>query len=173
MTTRALMAIVAALMATACSAPAPTSTTTAAEPGPVTTSAPSAPQVAALGTTLTITGAGGTATDTVANLQPVPVDAQIIPAKGTMYAVDVTIDAQTGTTVYNGFYFVAAGPDGLNIAPAVGAVKPGVTSGQLAAGQTLAGHVAFDVPSGQTITQVALRDPKGTTLAVWGLPPSG
>ena len=172
MTTRVTLAIVTVLMATACSAPAPTSTT-ATDPETATTAAPSAPQVAALGTTLTITGAGGTAAYTVANLAPVPVDAQIIPAKGTMYAVDVTIDAQTGTTVYNGFYFVAAGPDGSNIAPAVGAVKPGITSGQLDASQSLAGHVAFDVPSGQTITQVALRDPKGKTLAVWGPAPSG
>jgi hypothetical protein len=167
------MAITAVLLATACGAPAPTSTTMAAEPETVSTSAPSAPQVAALGTTLTITGAESTAAYTVANLAPVPVDAQIIPAKGTMYAVDVTIDAQSGTTVYNGFYFVAAGPDGSNIAPAVGAVKPGITSGQLDAGQNIAGHVAFDVPAGQSITQVALRDPKGKTLAVWGLAPSG
>ena len=169
---RAGLAIAAVLAATACGASAPTSTT-AAQPEPATTTSPSAPQVAALGTTLTITDAGGTAVYTVANLAPVPVDAQIIPAKGTMYAVDVTIDAQSGTTVYNGFYFVAAGPDGSNIAPAVGAVKPGITSGQLDAGQSLAGHVAFDVPSVQSITQVALRDPKGKTLAVWGLVPSG
>ena len=172
MTLRAAMAMVAVLLATACGAPAPTSTTTAAEPDTVTTSPP-APQVAALGTTLTIADAGGTAAYTVANLAPVPVDAQIIPAKGAMYAIDVTIDAQTGTTVYNGFYFVAAGQDGSNIAPAVGAVKPGITSGQLDAGQSIAAHVAFDVPPGQTITQVALRDQKGKTLAVWGVAPSG
>lgn len=172
MTTRVALAIVTVLLATACNAPAPTSTT-ATDLETATTAAPSAPQVAALGATLTITGAGSTAAYTVANLAPVPVDAQIIPAKGTMYAVDVTIDAQSGATVYNGFYFVAAGPDGSNIAPAVGAVKPGITSGQLDAGQSLAGHVAFDVPSGQTITQVALRDPKGKTLAIWGPAPSG
>ena len=172
MTTRVTIAIVAVLLATGCSAPAPTSST-ATDPETATTAAPSAPQVAALGTTLTVTGADGTAAYTVANLAPVPVDAQIIPAKGTMYAVDVTIDAKSGTTVYNGFYFVADGPDGSNIAPAVGAVKPGITSGQLGAGQSLADHVAFDVPSGQTMTQVALRDPKGKTLAIWGPAPSG
>ena len=172
MTTRVAMAIAAVLLATACGAPAPTSTTTAAEPETVTAS-PSAPQVAALGTTLTITGTAGTAAYTVANLAPVPVDAQIIPAKGTMFSVDVTIDAQTGTTVYNGFYFVARGQDESAIAPAVGAVKPGITSGQLEVGQSIAGHVAFDVPIGVTITQVALRDQKGKTLAVWGVAPNG
>ena len=70
---------------------------------------------------LTVTSADATAAYTVANLRPVPPDAQIIPAKGSMYAVDVTIAAQTGTTMYNGFYFVARAGDGSTIAPAVGA----------------------------------------------------
>lgn len=167
MIARVLVVVLMVLTIAGCQRPG-----SSAAPDTVTTS-PAAPQVAALGTTLTITSAGGTAAYTVANLAPVPVDAQIIPAKGTMYAIDVTIDAQTGTTVYNGFYFVAAGQGGSNIAPAVGAVKPGITSGQLGAGQSIAAHVAFDVPSGQTITQVALRDQKGKTLAVWGVAPNG
>jgi len=129
---------------------------------------PPGPQAAALGTTLDVTIASGAASYTVANLAPVPPDAQIIPARGAMYAVDVTIAAQSGTTVFNGFFFVARDQDGVPIAPAVGAVKPGITSGQLAAGQAVAGHVAFDVPEGKSITQVVLRDPQGKTLAVWG-----
>lgn len=131
---------------------------------------PAAPvqQAAPMGSTLTITSAGATATYTVANLRPVPADAQIVPAKGAMYAVDVTITAQTGTTTYNGFFFVARAVDGSTIAPAVGAVKPGITSGQLPQGQKIDGHVAYDVPAGATITAVGLRDPKGKMLAVWG-----
>jgi hypothetical protein len=117
---------------------------------------------------LDLTTASGEAAYTVANLAPVPLDAQIIPARGAMYAVDVTIAAQSGTTLFNGFFFVARDQDGAPIAPAVGAVKPGITSGQLAAGQAVAGHVAFDVPEGRLITQVALRDPQGKTLAIWG-----
>lgn len=162
---RLIPALCAALLLAGCQSPAPTptplrdTTTTAAAP---------AVQAAALGTTLTVTEADTVAAYTVANLRPVPVEAQIIPAKGAMYAVDVTIAAQTGTVVYNGFYFVARAQDGSTIAPAVGAVKPGITSGQLAQGQTVDGHVAFDVPQGQSITQVALRDPRGKTLAVWG-----
>lgn len=134
----------------------------------VSSTPPPGPQAAALGTTLDVTSASGAASYTVGNLTPVPLDAQIIPARGTMYAVDVTIAAQSGTTVFNGFFFVAGDQDGVPIAPAVGAVKPGITSGQLAAGQAVAGHVAFDVPEGKSITQVALRDPQGKTLAVWG-----
>jgi len=124
-------------------------------------------QAAPMGSMLTITSAGATAAYTVGNLRPVPPDAQIIPAKGSMYAVDVTIAAQTGTTMYNGFYFVARSADGSTIAPAVGAVKPGITSGELPAGQKIDGHVAYDVPTGKAITAVGLRDPKGKMLAVW------
>jgi hypothetical protein len=134
----------------------------------VSSTPPPGPQAAILGTALEVSASGATASYTVANLAPVPLDAQIIPARGTMYAVDVTIVAQSGTTVFNGFFFVAGDQDGATVAPAVGAVKPGITSGQLAAGQTVAGHIAFDVPEGRSITQVALRDPQGKTLAIWG-----
>ena len=136
-------------------------------PASASTAAPAAQQAAAFGTTLDITSSTGTAAYTVDNLRPVPPDAQIIPAKGTMYAVDVTIVAKTGTTTYNGFYFVARAADGSTIAPAVGAVRPGITSGQLPQGQQIAGHVAYDVPQGQTIAAIGLRDPKGAMLAVW------
>ena len=167
-----LVATVAVAVATmalpaGCAEPAPST-----EPNQTTvevsSTPPPGPQAAALGTTLDVTTAGGKASYTVANLAPVPLDAQIIPAKGTMYAVDVTIAAQSGTTVFNGFFFVARDQNGTSIAPAVGAVKPGINSGQLAAGQTVAGHVAFDVSEEQLITQVALRDPQGKPLAIWG-----
>ena len=134
-----------------------------------TSSAAPVQQAAPMGSTLTVTSADATAAYTVANLRPVPPDAQIIPAKGSMYAVDVTIAAQTGTTMYNGFYFVARAADGSTIAPAVGAVNPGITSGELPAGQKIDGHVAYDVPAGKAITAVGLRDPKGKMLAVWGV----
>lgn len=62
--------------------------------GTTSAAAPS-PQAAVLGTTLTVTDAAGAAAYTVGNLRPVPVDAQILPARGAMYAVDVTIDAQS------------------------------------------------------------------------------
>ncbi|MCI4674855.1 hypothetical protein [Candidatus Mycolicibacterium alkanivorans] len=56
---------------------------------------------------------------------------------------------------------------GVAIAPAVGAVKPGINSGQLPQGQKIDGHVAYDVPAGATITAIGLRDPKGKMLAIW------
>jgi hypothetical protein len=134
---------------------------------PTTSAPPPAQQAVPFGTAVDIAASDGSATYTVDNLQPVPSAAQIIPAKGTMYAVDVTIVAKTGTTTYNGFYFVARAADGSNIAPAVGAVQPGITSGQLSQGQQIAAHVAYDVPQGQTITAIMFRDPHGKLLAVW------
>ncbi|MGV0990800.1 MAG: DUF1942 domain-containing protein [Mycobacterium sp.] len=170
MTLRAAPLIAAVLVLAACSAPAPAPSASSVAEEPASTSATASPvQAAVLGTALTVTEGGSTAVYTVANLRPVPVEAQIIPAKGAMYSVDVTIAAQAGTTVYNGFYFVARSQDGSSIAPAVGAVKPGINSGQLGQGQNIDGHVAFDVPPGKSITQVALRDAKGATLAVWGV----
>ncbi|MFZ4371720.1 MAG: DUF1942 domain-containing protein [Mycobacterium sp.] len=167
---RAIGFLAAAVVAVAaCAAPAPTTAPTATTSAARPTTAPSGPQAAILGTALNVMTSGATASYTVGNLAPVPIDAQIIAAQGTMYAVDVNIVAQTGTTFFNGFYFVARDQDGASIAPAVGAVKPGITSGQLAPGQTVASHLAFDVPQGKSISQLALRDPQGKTLAIWGV----
>ena len=160
--------VAAVAVVAACSTPAPTGAPTDATSAVSSTTAPSGPQAAVLGTALDVVTSNGSASYAVSNLAPVPIDAQIIAAQGTMYSVDVTIVAQSGTTAFNGFYFVARDQDGGSIAPAVGAVKPGITSGQLAAGQTVVGHLAFDVPVGKSITQVALRDPQGKTLAIWG-----
>lgn len=158
--------IAVALIAAGCGHSGSTAQQTTA-PAPASSTAPPALQAVAFGTPVDIASPDGTATYTVDSLQPVPPDAQIVPAKGTMFAVDVTIVAKTGTPTYNGFYIVARGADGSNIAPAVGAVRPGITSGQLPQGQQVAGHVAYDVPQGQTITAILFRDPKGKVLAVW------
>lgn len=161
---RVLLGVVAVALITAgCGGSGSTGQQTAA---PATSTA-SVKQAVPFGTAVDIASDGGAATYTVANLAPVPANAQIVPAKGTMYAVDVTIVAKTGTTAYNGFWFVARSSDGSNIAPAVGAVAPGITSGQLPQGQQVAAHLAFDVGKGKTITGIMLRDPKGKLLAAW------
>ena len=167
---RVIVPLVAtAVIAAGCASPEPPTPATETTSAATSAVENSGPQAAALGTALDVTASGATASYTLGNLAPVPVDAQIIAAQGTMYAVDVSIVAQSGTTSFNGFYFVARDQDGASIAPAVGAVKPGITSGELAPGQTVVGHLAFDVPEGKTITQVALTDPQGTTLAIWGV----
>ncbi|MGY4711207.1 DUF1942 domain-containing protein [Mycolicibacterium sp. CBM1] len=159
--------IAVALVTAGCAGSPSTSPESSATQAAESTTAVPVQQASAFGTPVDIASSSGTAAYTVDNLRPVPAAAQIIPAKGAMFAVDVTIVAKAGTIAYNGFYFVARGADGSTIAPAVGAVRPGITSGQLAQGQQIAGHVAYDVPQGQTITAIAFRDPHGKTLAVW------
>jgi hypothetical protein len=129
----------------------------------------SAPQSAASGATLDIDTGTGNASYTVGNWRAVPVDAQVIPARGAMYAVDVRIVANRGAVAVNGFYFAARTADGSTIAPAVGAVRPGITSGQLAQGQSVEGHVAFDCAPGAAVTGIVLRDPAGKPLAFWSI----
>jgi hypothetical protein len=165
--------IVVALSVVACSKPAPP----AAAPGDAVaaTSTSSGPPAATgaqsgqSGATLDVDTAGGSASYTVGNWRPVPLDAQIIPAKGVMYSVDVRIVANTGTVAYNGFFFVARTADGSTVAPAVGAVRPGITSGQLSPGQSVEGHVAFDFAPGTAVTGVMLRDPAGKQKAFWSV----
>ena len=165
----AIMVAAAVILSAGCAGAKNIATESSAAGVAATSSSVPVQQAAPMGSTLTVTSAGATAAYTVGNLRPVPADAQIVPAKGSMYAVDVTIAAQTGTTMFNGFYFVARSADGSTIAPAVGAVNPGITSGELPAGQKIDGHVANDVPAGKAITAVGLRDPKGKMLAVWGV----
>lgn len=141
---------------------------------PLAETATSAPpsksvQLAELGATLDIATGSGSASYTVGNWRPVPPEAQVIPAKGVMYSVDVTIEGKAGTTLVNGFYFAVRTADGGSVAPAVGSVRPAITSGELTAGQSVAGHVAFDLAPGTAVTAVILRDPAGRGLAAWSV----
>jgi len=153
-----------------CSRPAPPAVPAPATPAEVTSTGPVAasdPRTAQSGATLDVGTAGGSASYTVGNWRPVPVDAQIIPAKGVMYSVDVRVAANSGTVPINGFYFAARTADGSTVAPAVGAVRPGIIYGQLTAGQSVEGHVAFDFAPGTAVTGIVLRDPAGKQLAFW------
>lgn len=169
----AIAPIAVAVSLFACARPAPPTSAPVGAGAPITTqsvAAPrSAPQSAALGATLDIDTGTGAASYTVGNWRVVPVDAQIIPAKGAMYAVDVRIVANAGTVAVNGFYFAARTADGSTVAPAVGAVRPGITYGQLTQGQAVEGHVAFDFAPGAAVTGIVLRDPAGKQLAFWSL----
>lgn len=126
-------------------------------------------QTLPLGATADVSTAGAVASYTVGNWRAVPPDAQIIPANGAMYSVDVTITARDGTTTVNGFYFAARTSDNAWVAPAVGAVRPGITYAQLEQGQTARGVVAFDLAPGTGVIGVALRDPDGKQSAFWAI----
>jgi hypothetical protein len=169
---RILVGVVVGTALIACARPAPPTdpaTTTPVDIAQTSAAASSGPITAQSGATLEIDNATGSASYTVGNWRAVPVDAQIIPAKGAMYSVDVRILARRGTVPVNGFYFAARTADESTIAPAVGAVRPGITYGQLSAGQSLEGHVAFDFAPGTAVTGVILRDPAGKQLAFWTL----
>lgn len=170
---RAVILVAATGMAvTACARPAPPVAPPASVPADIPSSSsvvPTGPKTAISGATLDIDAANGSASYTVGNWRAVPLEAQIIPAKGVMYSVDVRIVAKSGTVAVNGFYFAARTADGATVAPAVGAVRPGITYGQLTAGQSVEGHVAFDFSPGTAVTGVTLRDPAGKQLAFWTL----
>lgn len=168
-------AVVAAMLMAGCSRP-PSNDVAPQIPEPPESSASassaavsSAVQTAQVGATLEVSGPGGSAAYTVGNWRSVPPDAQIIPARGAMYSVDVTVEGRTGTTTVNGFYFVARLADGTTVAPAVGAVRPGITYSQLGQGQSVSGHVAFDLTPGAAVTGVGLRDPSGKPAAFWSI----
>lgn len=166
-----ILATAAGSALVACARPAPPADPVPAAPATVqsSTAAPASPQAAPSGATLDIVTGGGSGSYTVGNWRAVPVDAQIIPAKGVMYSVDVRIVANSGTIPVNGFYFAARTADGSTVAPAVGAVRPGITYGQLTPGESAEGHVAFDFAPGTAVTGVMLRDPAGKQLAFWAV----
>jgi len=169
---RIVVSVVIGSALIACARPAPPTEPATSMPtdiAPSSAPAPSGPRTAQSGATLDIDTADWSAAYTVGNWRAVPVDAQIIPAKGAMYSVDVRILGRSGTVPVNGFYFAASTDDGSTVAPAVGAVRPGITYGQLIAGQSVEGHVAFDFAPGTAVTGVLLRDPAGKQLAFWTL----
>lgn len=168
----ALAGVAAVLVLGACARPAAppdAGVSVPPETASSTAAAPVVPTAAPSGATLDVETPGGSASYTVGNWRAVPLDAQIIPAKGAMYAVDVRIVATRGSVPVNGFYFAARTADGSTVAPAVGAVRPGITYGQLTEGQSAEGHVAFDLAPGTAVTGVLLRDPAGKQLAVWSV----
>ena len=169
---RTTLLTAAAIGLLACSRPAPSESPGATVRTGTSSSSPTAPSApirAQSGATVDIASSEGSASYTVGNWRPVPLDAQIIPAKGAMYSVDVRVLANSGTVSVNGFYFAARTADGSTVAPAVGAVRPGITYSQLTAGQSVEGHVAFDFAPGTAVTGVLLRDPAGSPLAFWAL----
>ncbi len=166
-----MLLFTAALAIPSCGHPATTSSPSISEAPESETPTPSVPvkEAVPLGTAVEVSTPAGSAVYTVGNWRAVPVEAQIIPATGAMYSVDVTIEAKSGTVVYNGFYFAARIANGGSVAPSVGAVRPGITSGQLSQGQSVSGHVAFNFAPGTAVSGVSLRDPAGKVLAVWAV----
>ena len=168
----AVLAVAAGIVVIACARPAAPAEPAVVAPPELpssSTATPAGPKTAISGATIDVDTKDGSASYTVGNWRPVPADAQIIAAKGAMYSVDVRVIATGGTVAVNGFYFTARTADGAMIAPAVGAVRPGITYSRLTAGQTVEGHIAFDIAPGTAVMGVGLRDATGRPLAFWSL----
>ena len=100
----------------------------------VSTGAPPTEQAAPLGATIQATiesltteggTTSGTAAYTVTNLHPIIPSHSYTEVKGTLYAVDVTVQAQTGLTVVHPWNFALRTEDGLRAAdPSTRTVGP-------------------------------------------------
>lgn len=113
----------------------------------------------------------GRAAFTVSNLRP------ITPAYGTdddggsFYAVDVTIEALSGTIVVHPFNFAVRTEDGTNLNPELSAIKNGLPATDLPEGQKLSGRIAVDVPAGKAVAEIiAFSQIGGTQLGRWTVP---
>jgi hypothetical protein len=112
--------------------------------------APPTQQKAVLGATIeaTIESAGadggivtGTAAYTVANLQTITPVHSYTEVKGTLYSVDVTVQAETGVTFVHPWNFVLRIEDGTNLTPDLGAVENGLPVTDLPQGQKVSGAI--------------------------------
>jgi hypothetical protein len=145
---------------------------------PVTTAAPPpTAQAAPLGATIQATieslttdggTTSGTAAYTVDNLRPIAPSHSYTEVKGTLYAVDVTVQAQTGLTVVHPWNFALRTEDGTNLTPDLSAVDNGLPATDLPQGQKVSGPIAVDVPTGKTISEIVLTNGiGGTQLGRW------
>ena len=132
----------------------------------MSTAAPPTAQNAVLGSTIEATFESlgdngntvtGTASYTVSNLRPVTPSAYA-DVKGTLYAVDVTVQSQTGTTLVHPWNFVMRTEDGTSLTPVLGGVDNELPAQHLPQGQKVSGPVPVDVPPGKTIVEIVLSN---------------
>ncbi|PRC43368.1 hypothetical protein C6A85_000000105710 [Mycobacterium sp. ITM-2017-0098] len=142
----------------------------------VTTAAPPTAQAEPLGATIQATidswaeggQISGTAAYTVDNLRPITATNSYTEVTGTLYAVDVMVQAQTGVTTVHPWHFALRTANGTNLTPDLSAVDNGLPATDLPQGQKVSGPVAVDVPPGETIAEVVLTNGLGgTQLGRW------
>jgi hypothetical protein len=144
-----------------------TSTVIATSGIPSVSAPPPAPQ-AVIGSTLQVTTSTTAAAYTVANLRQAVPSNEYVTVQGTLMAVDVIVQTQSGTVPVNVNYFHARTEDGTQFDTFQMAMLPGqLTFGDLPQGQKLRGVVAFDIPPGQTIAQIVLSGPIGSQDGLW------
>lgn len=126
---------------------------------------------AMLGATLEVSSRDGNAAYTVSDLKvAAPLSSQYgVPVKGTLYSIDVSIQGESGAVRTNPLDFSARTADGTNLQAALGTVSDQLVVGDVPAGQTLRGLVAFDVPAGTSIAQIVLGGARGHQAAAWSV----
>ena len=144
---------------------------------PAVAAAPPTQQPVPIGATVVIpvqtdmtdgTTVAGRAAFTVSNLRPITPTNTVSEVTGTFYAVDVTIQALSGTIVVHPFNFAVRTEDGTNLTPDITAVDNGLPATDLPQGQKVSGPIAVDVPTGKTITEIiAFSQIGGTQLGRW------
>jgi len=92
------------------------------------------------------------------------------PKNGRFVLLDVGVTATEGTISANPLYWEAVDAQGQSYGAELGSAgySPQLDSGDLAAGSTSRGYVAFDVPAGPLT--VDLTEPLGGVLASWSIP---
>ncbi|MCE5290292.1 MAG: DUF4352 domain-containing protein [Nocardiaceae bacterium] len=92
----------------------------------------------------------------------------LLPPKGRLVVVDVTITATEGTWAVNPLYFSARTKQGADLQTSIFNPDPNdLQSGDLQKGKTVRGTIAFDVPIGATIDTIEISGTFGQTVGVW------
>ncbi len=138
---------------------------------PSLSSAPPSQPPARLGATLEITAPEGRkAAYTVSNLEPATLVSNFKVVKGKLYSIDVTAQAEAGTVLVNPLDFSARTEDGTHLDADLGVVDNQFSLTELPQGQHVSGRVAFDVPAGKGVTQIAVVPPFfGVQPGLWSV----
>lgn len=92
----------------------------------------------------------------------------LLPPKGRLIVVDVTITATDGEWAVNPLYFSARTKQGDDLQTSIVNPDPNdLHSEDLPKGKTVRGTIAFDVPDGATIDTIEISGTLGHTVGVW------
>lgn len=142
------------------------------DPAPLPPSAPTVPvsvEGQDIGRAVTLTGPDGTATVTATAATWTP-EGDLAPEDGTSYLiVDVEVVGTSGEVAVGGVFTVAVASDGSRHSVAYGPVLiPALASVRLAAGESTAGQVGYQLPPGAAT--IEFQDPDGTLLGSVDIP---
>lgn len=153
------------------SLPSAAQRSSSAASSPASTPTQQANGPAKIGQTVRIKASDGEGTVTIHAIQLNASPAGTIfgaATNGQYVLIDVTIATTKGTINYNPLYFSAASSDNHRWTSSLINIKePGLSSGDLPAGEAVRGYVTFDLQNGP-VSRIYLTDgPIGKQLAIW------